>query len=104
MAGRFSLGGLVLKALELACPRIDRENCDAIVPAVGGVNEPAGRMNFNFRAGAGVGKALGQSANGLGGLQFSAWAVVRADRERRGELVDDVSEPSQGMKCQVSRA
>ena len=89
----------------LKAPRrlVDGEDGDAVVPAVGAVDELPGRGHDDLRAGTLATEVVGQRRDGLHDLQDPTISVIRKRRHRRVQLVDDVDVARAGMEGQMAR-
>src|SRR5208282_1183406 len=101
-AGNLAFRGRVLDQRQSAFFWIDGEHCNAVVPAVRGVDELAGRMDLDLGVVVMLGKILGESRDRLQRTQDASSAVITKGRNCGPHFVDYVGKLAVGMKSEVS--
>src|SRR5271170_2472912 len=104
MAWRFAARQDLSEGGESSLRRIDFENRDAIVAAIGSVKKFSGGVHSNFSGFLAAGIILGERGDVLQGFEGCGFFLVRKDRHGRINFVKDVRELAVRMKREMARA
>src|SRR5271168_2656306 len=104
MARRFAAGEDLPERFKRSLFFVDRENRDAVVAAVRGVEKFSGGMHGDLGGFLWTRIILRERGNGLQGRQAASFRLIREDRHGRLHLIKQVSKLTVGMKRKMARA